>query len=159
MTSRRRRSEEGSVSIEFAILAPILLVVFVALTVYGGRWVTAGNDVRSAAHAGARAATLAANPTSAEEAARDVVATNLAASGVGCVGGPDITVDLSDFAPGGQVTVTVTCTADFTDVISLGVADTATLTATATEIVDLHRSNPGGFGPSEAIPTTPAGTG
>jgi Flp pilus assembly protein TadG len=140
------RTEEGSVSIEFAILAPILLVLFVALTVYGGRRVTAGNDVGSAAHAGARAATLAASASTAERTARDVVTTNLDRSGVGCVGGPGITTDLTEFAPGGQVTVTVTCTADFTDVISLGVAGTVTLTATATEVVDLHRSSPAGTG-------------
>jgi Flp pilus assembly protein TadG len=139
-------AEVGSVSIEVAILAPFLLVILVALTLYGGRRVTAGNDVRSAAHAGARAATLEATPAGAEAAARAVVATNLAAAGVRCAGGPEVAVDLGQFQPGGQVTVTVTCTADLSDLAALGVADTATLNATAVEVVDRFRSGSTGTG-------------
>ena len=113
-------------------------MLFVALTVYGGRWVRAGNDVRSAAHAGARAATLESDPASARQAAVDMVATNLDASGVACTGGPAVDVDLSNFGPNGQVSVTVTCTADLADVAVLGVPGTATFSGSATEVIDRY---------------------
>jgi hypothetical protein len=67
-----------------------------------------------------------------------MAATNLNASGVACTGGPAVDVDLSHFEPNGQVTVTVTCTADLADVAVLGVPGTATITGSATEVIDRY---------------------
>ena len=50
------------------------------------------------------------------------------------------TVDTTDFAPGGTVTVTVACEASMADVTLLGVPGRRTFTATATEVIDTYRS-------------------
>ena len=135
----RFRSERGGVSTEFAIVMAVVLASFFALAIYGGRVVQAENDVHSAAHAAARAATLERSPEAAHAAAQAVAATNLEASGVACAGGTTVDVDLSRFGPGGDVTVTVTCTASFSDVASLRVGSSRAFTASATEVVDLYR--------------------
>ena len=140
MRPRTLASERGSVSTEFAVLMAAVLLGFVALAIYGGRVVQAENDVRSAAHEAARAATLTGSPEAADAAARTVAETNLSRSGVACGPAPTVTVDVSQFAPGGQVTVTITCTASFGDVGSLGVANSRAFTASATEVIDNYRS-------------------
>ncbi len=134
----RPNHEQGSVSTEFAIVMSAILLGFFALVVYGGRVVQAENDVNSAAHEAARAASLQGSPEGATAAARSVALANLTRSGVACGPNPQIDVDISQFAPGGQVTVTIACHASFADVGSLGVADSATFTASATEIIDTY---------------------
>lgn len=136
-----RDSERGAIATEFAIVMAVVLVSFVALAIYGGRVVQAENDVQSAAHDAARAASLERDPATADAAARAVAAQNLVATGVACAGGSTVTVDLSRFGPGGEVTVTVTCRADFSDVGALGVAPSQSFTASATEVIDVYRSN------------------
>ena len=132
-------SERGAASTEFAVVMAVVLLSFFALTVYGGRVVQAENDVQSAAHEAARAASLAGSPAQAAVAARQVAANNLERSGVACGPGPSVEVDLRQFAPGGQVTVSVSCSASFGDVGSLGVASSETFTASATEVIDTYR--------------------
>ncbi len=131
--------ERGAVATEFAIVMAVVLLSFFALAVYGGRVVQAENDVQSAAHEAARAASLAGTPAQASAAAHEVAATNLASSGVACGAGPSVAVELSQFGPGGQVTVSISCSADFGDVGSLGVASSQTFSASATEVIDTYR--------------------
>ncbi len=140
MSSRTDADERGSVSVEFAIVMAAILLGFVALAIYGGRVVQAENDVRSAAHEAARAASLEGSPEAADAAARSVAVANLTRSGVACGPSPQVVVDLSQFGPGGQVSVTITCTASLGDVGSLGVGDTRAFTASATEVIDRFRS-------------------
>lgn len=132
--------DRGAVATEFAVVMGVVLVSFFALAVFGGRVVQAENDVRSAAHAGARAASLEQTAAAADLAARASVDANLTASGVVCANGLTITVDTALFAPGGQVTVAVACDATFADVGSLGVPGSRTFAASATEVIDRYRS-------------------
>ena len=132
-------SERGAASTEFAVVMAVVLLSFFALTVYGGRVVQAENDVQSAAHEAARAASLAGSPGEAAEAARQVAASNLSRSGVACGSGAAVAVDLTQFGPGGQVTVNISCTAGFGDAGSLGVPNTQTFSASATEVIDTYR--------------------
>ncbi len=113
------------------------LAGFLMLVVYAGRVGQAGNDVRSAAHEAARAASLQASPARAEDAARHTAGANLSTSGVACADGLSVTADTSNLVPGGTVTVTVSCTASLADVASLNVPGSRTYTASATEVVDL----------------------
>ena len=138
---RLTNPERGAISTEFAIVMAVVLVSFAALAIYGGRVVQAENDVQSAAHDAARAASLERSPGAADAAARAVASRNLASSGVACAGGHTVGVDLSRFGPGGEVTVTVTCRADFSDVGTLGVAPSRQYSASATEVIDVYRSN------------------
>lgn len=132
-------SERGAVATEFALVMAVVLLSFFALAVYGGRVVQAENDVQSAAHEAARAASLEGTPAEAAAAARQVAAVNLERSGVACASGQAVSVDLSQFAPGGQVTVSISCSAGFGDVGSLGVASSQTFVASATEVIDTYR--------------------
>jgi Flp pilus assembly protein TadG len=132
-------AERGSVTTEFAVVVAAVLLGFFALAIFGGRVVQAENDVRSAAHAAARAASLQADPNAGVAAATEVATVNLVASGVVCANGLDVVVDTDRFAPGGEVTVQVACDADFADVGSLGVPGSRIFRASATEVIDLYR--------------------
>jgi len=134
------RKETGSVSIEFAIVMSALLVGYLSLTIVAGRILRAENDVRSAAHAAARAASLRNSYDDAVLDVETVVAANLAGSGVSCQD-PEVAVtsDRADFMPGGWVTVRVACTAR-----SLGPANLpdTPYAYEATETIDLYRGEP-----------------
>lgn len=133
-------TERGAVTSEMAVVMVVFFAGFLMLVVFAGRVGQAENDVRSAAHEAARAATLEATPTAADSRARQVVESNLMASNMACAGGTAVEVDVSDFAPGGWVTVTVVCTADFGDVTSLGVPGSRQFTGSASEVIDVFRS-------------------
>jgi Flp pilus assembly protein TadG len=129
------------ITTELAIVMFVWLLGCVALVVFAGRVAQAEGDVQSAAQEAARAATLTGNPSQADEVARQVAADNLTTSGVACTGTPTIQVDISDFTPGGYVAVTVTCTANFADIAYLKVPGTRDFQSTATEIIDVYRSD------------------
>ncbi len=131
------RGEQGSVAVEVAVIAPAL-VALLLLVVFAGRVAQADGDVRRAASAAARAASLRQDPAGAEDAARAASAANLAARGVAC-GSLDTAVDTSRFEAGGTVAVTVRCTASMADVSLLGVPGSRTFTARSVEVVDRYR--------------------
>lgn len=134
---RRRCGGGGAVTSEMAVVMVAFLAGFLMLVVYAGRVGQAGNDVRSAAHEAARAASLQASPARAEDAAQHTAAANLSTSGVACADGLSVAADTSNLVPGGTVTVTVSCTASLADVASLNVPGSRTYSASATEVVDL----------------------
>lgn len=138
---RRFRSDRGAVTSEMAVVMVTFFAGFLMLVVFAGRVGQAENDVRSAAHEAARAATLEATPEAADARARAVVATNLSVSGMACANGITTSVDVSNFVPGGWVTVTVTCNASFSDVVSLAVPGSRNFTASAAEVIDVYRSS------------------
>ena len=107
MTGRRR--DRGVVATEMAVAMVAVFAGFLMLVVYAGRVGQAGNDVRIAAQAAARAASVEQTAVAATEAARTVASANLARSGVACAEGQTVKVDTSRFGPGGEVAVTVTC--------------------------------------------------
>ena len=140
MTRRHRAGERGTVAVEIAVLAPAF-VFLMLLVVYAGMVAEAEGNVERAAADAARAASLRQHSGDATDAARNVAADNLAASGVPCQ--PLTTdVDTTSFGAGGTVTVTVTCDASMADVTLLGVPGRRTFTATATEVIDTYRSDP-----------------
>lgn len=137
MTDRCGGDARGSVAVELAVLAPAL-VALLLLVVFAGRVSQADGDVRRAASAAARAASMRQYPEGAEAAARSSAATNLTASGVPCET-LDTSVDTSAFAAGGTVAVTVRCTAAMRDVSLLGVPGERTFIAHSVAVVDRYR--------------------
>lgn len=138
MTFRRHRCcQRGSVAVEMAVLSPAL-VVLLLLVVFAGRVAQAEGDVRRAASAAARAASLRQEPVDAEDAARETAAANLTTSGVGCAQ-LDTEVDTSRFVAGGTVAVTVRCTASMADVSLLGVPGRRTFAARSVQVIDRYR--------------------
>lgn len=144
----------GLVSTEVALLVPVVLLGFVLLITAGGRIVQAESDVKSAAQEAARAATFHDSVGAAAAEASAVAAANLATSGLSCVLGSDVTLDVQApvgssasgsatvLLPDSIVSVTVTCTADLSDVVALGLPGSRTFEAEAFERVDVHRSTP-----------------
>lgn len=126
------------VTSEMAVVMVTFFAGFLLLVVYAGRVGQASNDVRSAAQEAARAASLRSNGVEAEAAARDTAASNLAASGVSCSRGLVVSTDLSQFRAGGQVGVTVACTASLADVTSLGLPGSRTYVGSAVEVIDTY---------------------
>lgn len=139
--TRRWRDERGSVSTEMAVVMIAFFAGFLMLVVFAGRVAEAENDVRSATHQAARAASLTGDPARAESEARRVVEANLTSSGLTCRNGLDVIVNVDQFRPGGWVAVTVSCRAAFADVASLAVPGTRTFRSTATEVIDTYRGD------------------
>lgn len=137
-----RGSERGAISTEFAVVMTAFLTAFMLLIVFAGRVATAENQVRSAAHEAARSASLTGTPEQATAAAQQTAAANLSSAGLTCASGLDVAVDTVQFAPGGWVAVTVSCTTPFSDVAALAVPGTHTFSGTATEVIDTYRSAP-----------------
>ena len=134
-----KRRDMGAVSTELAVLTP-LLIGFMLLAVYAGRVVQAEADVAHAAYEAARAATLRGDPVTAEAAAKEQAAANIAEGGVACRR-LDITVDTTGFAAGGQVEVTVSCEASLADLALLAVPGTRIFNHTAVSVIDTYRAD------------------
>jgi Flp pilus assembly protein TadG len=132
----RWRDQDGTLAVEAALVAPVLLVLML-LVVYAGRAAQTDTDVRSAAARAARAASLTGDLTSAETAATEIAAANLATAGIDCRT-TDITV-AADIRAGGTVTVQVGCEVSNTDLAMLAIPGTRWSTATATQVVDTYR--------------------
>jgi Flp pilus assembly protein TadG len=132
----RWRDEDGTLAVEAAIVAPVLLVLML-LVVYAGRSAHTDADVRSAAARAARAASLTGDVTPAETAASEIAAANLATAGIVCRT-TDIAV-AADIRAGGTVTVQIGCEVSNADLAMLAVPGTRWSTATATQVVDTYR--------------------
>lgn len=134
------RSEVGSVAAEVAIAVPVLVAVLVFAAVLVYRGVDARLRLDDVAHQAARAASLTRTPSAATQAAQQTATASFATAGVAC-GDPGVSVDTSDFVPGGTVTVTVSCRLDLSDAAALlAVGDSRTISATSSSPLDLYRS-------------------
>lgn len=130
--------ERGSVTTELVLITPVLLALF-AFVVLAGRVGEVRGAVVHATQQAARSASLLGDPTSAHTAAETTASGNLERLGVTCVAF-DVDVDTTRFRRGGDVTVTVTCTVDLSDVATLGLPTTREFTAQATEVIDRWRA-------------------
>lgn len=140
-TERTNRGERGSASIEFAIIMSALIFGFFGLMIVAGRIMQQENEVRSAAEAAARAASLEPTIADATAAAQTVGLENLADAGVNCKGPTvDIISGAGDFIPGGLVTVRVECTAASLGTLSGLPAND--FYYDATEAIDEFRADP-----------------
>lgn len=137
--------DTGSVPIETAILAPVM-VLFVLLVVAAGRVQMARAAVEESARAGARAASLARTDAGAQQAANDAIAGALGERGVHCTHDPTRPATYGAIeTPGGTVrtvTVTVHCTVDLGDLMDAGSLHwDRTVTGEFTSVIDRYRGN------------------
>ncbi|WP_371478257.1 TadE family protein [Kitasatospora sp. NBC_00315] len=133
--------DRGSVAIEAALLAPVLLT-FVLLAVAAGRIQTAGGTVDAAARAGARTASISrVDRESAGRQAEDTVREVLRQDGVSC-GRTFIDVTWGELdAPAGPletVTVAVDCEVGLSDLLP-GLPGTRNMHGGFTSVVDRYR--------------------
>jgi len=109
---RQFRGQRGSMTVEFVLVAPLLLVLMLFL-VLAGRVVEAHGQVDGAARDAARAASIARSPAAAQAAADQAVGAD--------VNGWCSPPVVLGFAPGSQaVTVRLNCAVDLS-FISFGV--------------------------------------
>jgi Flp pilus assembly protein TadG len=126
--------------VEVILVAPVF-VTLLLLVVVLGRVQESGMDVTGAARDGARAASLSRTADAATAAARDAVMATLARQSLDCAGGPGTTVDVSGFAPGGQVQVHVSCTVPLSDVDFTALPGHVTMSRTASSPIETFRGD------------------
>jgi len=132
--------ERGTASVEFAIIMSALILGFFSLLIVAGRIMNQENEVRAAAEAAARAASLEPTIGDAAVAAESVALENLADAGVNCQGPTVmITSSAAEFEPGGSVAVEVQCTA--ASLGSSGLSDNF-FSYEAREVIDVFRGDP-----------------
>lgn len=139
MTSRRMlRGEEGAMAIELVLLAPVL-VLLCGIIVMAGDFRSAANDVSNAAYAAARAASYTSDPVAAQYAGQTAAVDSMANRGDACAS-MTTSIDTSDFTPGGDIKVTVTCVAALAQITGFSIIPGhKTFTATAVVPIDVHR--------------------
>jgi Flp pilus assembly protein TadG len=130
--------EAGSVATELVLLTPLLLLMLLFVVALG-RTVSARLEVDGAAAQAARAASIARDPTTASAMAQQAATTALGSDGVTC-GNLTVSTDTADFAPGGQVQVTVTCHVDLADLVGLRLPASQSISSTATSVIDVYRA-------------------
>lgn len=127
--------DRGSVAVELVILTPVLVLLTVFI-VYLGRAGGSIQQVRHAADAGARAASIVARPTM-EQVAAATATNDLRDNGVNC-SSTSVGVTVNGAADAMSVTVTVRCTINQQGTTLLG-STARTVSASSTEVVDEHR--------------------
>lgn len=142
--ARLRDREQGSLSAELVILAPVMLG-FALFVIACGRISLATITVQDAANAAARNASLSRTVSAATANATTGANGSITLAGLECVT-LDISVDPSGITAPlgtiGNVTTTVTCTLNLSDIALPGLPGTYTVTATGTSPVDPYRERP-----------------
>ena len=137
MNRRLRRDAGSSDALGLALLTPAAIGLAVVI-VFLGRGVDSRATVQSAAESAAQAAAQErsgiAAVTAAEEIGRAMLVDPSSCSA------PQVSVDLSDFRPGGQVAVTVSCTVSAEGLGLIDPPSTGPTTATAFAAIDPLRA-------------------
>jgi Flp pilus assembly protein TadG len=138
---RRVDDDRGAASLEFVVLAPVLLALL-GLLILAGRVAVAGNSVEQAADEAARSASISRTAAAARRTAEDGAQRVIARQNLRC-GQLGVTVDTSGFAvPVGlpaQVRATVTCLVELSDLALPGFPGARVVTATAVSPLDTYR--------------------
>ena len=131
------RSQAGSAAAEIVILTP-LLVLLALLFVAGGQLANALQEVGEAARTSVESAVIASTPAAAQAQAAAGAGYEITRDGLTCL--PySVTTDVSDFVPGGFVSVQLRCGVGL---ITLGLPvlpGNITLTAYASAGIELYR--------------------
>ena len=132
----KREADRGSNALSLVIVAPVIVVLLLVVVAFG-RFAYSRQLVEQASASAVRAASLASSAGQAQQRAQSAAAASLTDAGVSCTG---TSVDVNaDFRPGGTVTVTLSCTADLTDLAMAGVPGSTTVTSTSSSIVETYR--------------------
>lgn len=133
----RDLAERGSVTVELALITPVLLTLLL-LTVSLGRMAAARSDVDAAARDAARAASLARSTNQAIDDGTDAARRTLTEGGVTCRK-LMVAIDADSFRAGGSVRATVSCDAELETLSGIGLPGSRTISSTFVEPVDLYR--------------------
>lgn len=138
----RARDERGSVTVEFVLVVPAL-VLMLGLMVAGGRLWFARTTVTEAAQTAARAASLARDAGAGRQAGQSAGKQSLATAGLVC-NSQSVNVDTSAFSvevgTPATLTATVSCRVPFADVLLPGIPGSISLTSTGRSALDTYRT-------------------
>jgi Flp pilus assembly protein TadG len=138
---RRLRHDRGSSdALGLALLTPAAIGLAVVI-VFLGRGVDSRATVQSAAESAAQAAAQERTPLAAVAAAEEVGRAMLV-DPTSCAS-PSVSVDLSEFRPGGVVAVTVSCTVSADGLELIDPPSTGPTSATAFAAIDPFRATEG----------------
>ena len=135
MTAARDRGEANALGL--VLIAPVALALGL-LVLWIGRKVDTDVQMQAASSAAAQAAALQRTPAAAVSAARGTAASMLT-DAKACATGALVSVDTSQFRPGGHVVVTVACSPATSDISLVGPRP-AVFTATSTASIDTYRA-------------------
>jgi Flp pilus assembly protein TadG len=136
---RFTRRDDGSVSVEMAVLVLPLAAAMAVFAIFCTRLAGTRLDLNATASAAARAASMARSPQAAQDAAISAAQADLGSHRRTCT--PlQVRTDTGNFRPGGQVAVTVSCTMATADLTGLGLPGTLTGSSTAHAVIDTHRA-------------------
>ena len=137
MSRRLRRDDGSSDALGLALLTPAAIGLAVVI-VFLGRGVDSRATVQSAAESAAQAAAQERSGPAAVAAAEEVGRAMLIDPS--SCSSPSVAVDLSDFRPGGQVAVTVSCTVSADGLELIDPPSTGPTTAIAFAAIDPLRA-------------------
>lgn len=135
MSQRSDRGEANALGL--VLIAPVAVALAI-LILWIGRQVDTDAQLQAASSAAAQAAARERSPFTAVAAAQSAASAMLTDVSA-CPGGPAVSVDVSQFRAGGEVTVVVTCSPQRADLL---VSDPglATFAASSTASIDTYRS-------------------
>lgn len=131
------RQERGALSVEAVIILPALIAM-IYLFIGFARVAEAKQDVAGAAASAARAASLVRDGSSAA-AAQSTAQAQVTSSGLSCTA-LDVTTNLSNYKPGGSVTVTVSCSASMSG-LGGGLVSSRTYSSSAVVPIEITRAS------------------
>jgi Flp pilus assembly protein TadG len=137
----RTRDERGSLSLEFVLLVPMLVLLF-GVMVGGARTWIARSGVEQLAAAAARGASLERTPAEADASANRLAAAQASVGGMRCEQ-LSVSVDAralsSPVGTPGEVSATVVCAVPLADVLVPGWPGSVEVRATASAVADSYR--------------------
>jgi hypothetical protein len=132
-----RRSEDGSLAVEMAMLAPSLLVIFALIFVYG-RAAQVNGTLESGTRAAARSVTLARSYDEAVDSANAVLLEAMKDAPQSCQNSLNVHI-VGTYEAGEPVTVDADCTYDLSDLGLPGAPGTITTKSSFTSMLDPYR--------------------
>ena len=140
----RRTNDRGAATVEITLLVPAL-VIFLGLLIAGGRLWFARTAVIEAAHASARAASLARTAAQANADGQAAAAASLSTAGLVCRN-RSVVIGVAAFGvPVGTpatVTARINCQVPFSDIALPGMPGSIPLVGQGSAALDTYRSRP-----------------
>ena len=131
------RAERGTMALEMAILAPILLILFMFLLACG-RYFQTSSLLESAARDGARSASQSRSLADAQERVDDAVSRTMDQAVASCESSASGVIT-SAFAAGSPLSVEVTCTINYRDLGLLVLSGDTKITKKFSSSLDPYR--------------------
>lgn len=132
-----QRGERGALALELAILAPVLLVLFMFLLACG-RYFQTSSLLEGAARDGARSASQSRSLTDAQTRVDKAVSDAMGQAVKSCKDTASGTITTA-FTAGSPLSVEVTCTINYRDLGLLGLGGDTTITKRFTSSLDPYR--------------------